>query len=84
MDNQDLKLDREALNASWNLLWDLSGQIFDREGQVNGTVCRLTSTYPQCESPSRADLAESAVLLCQIIKQAIAVTEALSARLNDS
>jgi hypothetical protein len=65
-------------------LWDLSEQIFDKEGQVNSTLCTVTSTHPECEPPTREDLADSTILLCQLIKQASTVAEAFSARLNNS
>ncbi len=70
----------KALDATWGRLWDLANEVFDREGQVNDVLSKMTSAGGP--PPTRADLAESAALLCQLIKQAIAVTESLAAQMG--
>jgi hypothetical protein len=75
-----------ALKTSWMAAWDLADQIFDRSGHVSDVIAKLETLADERRDeylraggdvPTRADLTEVAALLCQLIKQSVAVAETL-------
>ncbi len=76
----------ETLKASWMAAWDLADQIFDRSGHVNDVIAKLETLADERRDeylraggdvPTRADLAEVAALLCQLIQQSVSTAQAL-------
>ena len=76
----------ETLKASWMAAWDLADQIFDRSGHVNDVIAKLETLADERRDeylraggdvPTRADLTETAALLCQLIQQSVSTAQAL-------
>lgn len=68
--------------ANIEMAWERARRLCERDGYVDRVIRQATA--PAGAQPSREDLAEAAVALCQVIKAAIAVAEAIAERMNHS
>ena len=69
---------QDDLLVAWNAAWDMADEVFDRDTFVNSVISRTTSTHPECQRPTREDMARAVTDLCQLIKLTIAAAEALA------
>lgn len=69
--------------ADLEMAWERARRLCESDGFIDRVIRQAITTHPTCP-PSREDMAEAAVALCQVVKAAIAVAEAIADRMHHS
>lgn len=78
MTNDTTNDEKNDLAEAWDALLVLADKVFDRRGQVNVAICRMSTLRPDRQRLLREDARLATADLCQTIRQAIEVGEEIA------